>query len=395
MKKILLFLLFSPLLMFSQSYLHQILILNEGYFDYSINQIIVPPTIGSYDPVTEIYTTVATISGARFASDIIIAGDFFYVAADNMLYKYDKNDYSVLCTQQIDGIRNIAVWNDKIIATRGDYDNFTFMPVFFDSYVQLFNTSDLSFYSELDTISGPKWSTQNMIINNDNLYVAINNAYEWGNEKGLIGVVDMTSFSYINEIDLGPDGKNPDNMLFDGSYIYTVNNKDWTGASISKIDLFNSIGTTINMSQISTGCGTSCLRNGKINYQISGDVDLYEWDTQNTPASGSALGFSQNFYTLSFDDLHNNLYASSTDHTSYGMIHIFDLNNNETSSFNCGVSPGKIVFDFRNPLFINSPQVSDLNSNIYDSFGRKIENDFSKLSQGFYIINQKKIFKSE
>ena len=132
MKKILfIVLLFFKFSLFSQSYLYQILILNEGYFDYSINQIIVPPTIGSYDPITEIYTTVDTISGARFASDIIIAGDFFYVAADNMLYKYDKNDYSLLATQHVDGIRNIAIWNDKIIVTRGDYDNSTFNPVFF------------------------------------------------------------------------------------------------------------------------------------------------------------------------------------------------------------------------------------------------------------------------
>ena len=46
---------------FAQNYVHQVLILNEGYFDYTVNQSVVPPTIGSYDPVTQIYTTVDTI----------------------------------------------------------------------------------------------------------------------------------------------------------------------------------------------------------------------------------------------------------------------------------------------------------------------------------------------
>ena len=115
--------------------------------------------------------------------------------------------------------------------------------------MQVFNTSDLSFFADLDTISGPKWSTQNMIMDGDMLYVAINNAYEWGNEKGLVGVVDMSTMYYNNEIDLGPDGVNPDNMFSDGNYIYTVNNKDWSGASISKIDLTSSLNTTFNMSQ--------------------------------------------------------------------------------------------------------------------------------------------------
>ena len=78
---------------FAQNYVHQVLVLNEGYFDYATNQSVVPPTIGSYDPVTQIYTTVDTISGARFASDMIIEGEYIYVAADNHLYKYNKNDY--------------------------------------------------------------------------------------------------------------------------------------------------------------------------------------------------------------------------------------------------------------------------------------------------------------
>ena len=74
----------------AQDYVHQVLVLNEGYFDYTTNQSVVPPTIGSYDPITQIYTTVDTILGARFASDMIISGEYIYVAADNNLYKYNK-----------------------------------------------------------------------------------------------------------------------------------------------------------------------------------------------------------------------------------------------------------------------------------------------------------------
>ena len=40
---------------------------------------------------------------------------------------------------------------------------------------------------ELDTTIGPKWATQNMIVDGNTLYIAINNGFEWGNEKGLIG----------------------------------------------------------------------------------------------------------------------------------------------------------------------------------------------------------------
>jgi hypothetical protein len=381
---------------FSQNYVHQVMVLNEGYFDYTSNQSVVPPTIGSYDPVTQIYTTVDTISGARFASDMIIEGENIYVAADNYLYKYDKNDYSLISSQYVTGIRNIVVWNDKIIVTRGNYDNVTFMPILFNSYLQMFNTSDLSFYSEIDTTVGPKWATQNMIIDGNTLYVAINNGFEWGNEKGLIGVIDMNNMTYLNEIDLGPDGKNPDNMVFDGVNIYTVNNKDFTGSSMSKVDISNGSSITTNMSTMNTGCGTSCLRDGKIYYQISGDTELYEWDPVLTPISGLPLGFSQNFYELATDEVNDYLYTSSTDWSTYGTINIYDSNNMSVGSFSCGISPGTIVPDIRSVAVgitdINSENI--LEGTIYDIFGRKLIS-LENQSEGIYLVNGKKIYISK
>ena len=377
----------------AQDYVHQVLVLNEGYFDYTTNQSIIPPTIGSYDPATEIYTTVDTILGARFASDMIIGGDHVYVAADNMLYKYNKDDMSLTCSQSVSGIRNLAVWNDKIIVTRGDYDNTTFMPILFNSYLQVFNTLDLSFYMELDTVSGPKWSTQNMIIDGDILYVAINNGFEWGNEKGLIGIFDMNSMIYLNEIDLGPDGKNPDNMVFDGINIYTVNNKDFTGSSISKVDVFSGSSITTNISTGYAGCGTSCFRAGKIYYQISGDTELHEWDPVLIPSSGSPLGFSQNFYELATDEVNDYLYTSSTDWSTYGTINIYDSNNMSVGSFSCGISPGTIVFDVRSTTvgITNITSENILEGTIYDMFGRKLIS-LENQSEGIYLVDGKKIY---
>ena len=112
----------------AQSYVHQVFVLNEGYFDYNLNQSISPVTIGAYIPSNQSYMTLDTINGARFASDLVIDEDYFYVAADNMLYKYDIHSYNLLASQQVDGIRNIAIWDNKVIVSRGDYDNVTFSP---------------------------------------------------------------------------------------------------------------------------------------------------------------------------------------------------------------------------------------------------------------------------
>jgi hypothetical protein len=382
MKKILIILtLLYTQITFTQNYVHQVLILNEGYYDYTSSQIIEPVTIGSYDPSTQSYIQVAIIDSVRFASDLIIDNNYFYVAADNKILKYNLNDYSLVQEIILPGVRNLIIHNNYLYATRGEY------MATYNSYLHVYDKSNLNFIYEFDTLNGPKWSTQNMIIENDKLYVAINNGFEWGNEQGLIGVIQLDNLSYVNEIDLGPDGKNPDNLFLNGNNLLTVNNKNWSGMSVSTIDINTNTTTTINLQSISTGCGTSTLRDGKINYQISGDTEIYEWDG----IISSPIGMSTTFYTLSTDTINNYLYASSTDWVSFGEIFIYNNNNVLQSSFSCGVSPGTIKFDQRSISTINELENTFLlNNNTYDLLGRKIN---IENYNGLYIQNNKKYFK--
>ena len=105
--------------MLAQDVVNQVLILNEGRYDYTTGQIETPVTIGTYDPISNNYSIVDTIEGARFASDMLIDGDYFYVAADTQLLKYDLNSYELLNTQAISGVRNIYIVNDNLFVTRG------------------------------------------------------------------------------------------------------------------------------------------------------------------------------------------------------------------------------------------------------------------------------------
>ena len=371
----------------AQNVVNQVLLLNEGRYDYTTGEIETPVTIGSYDPVTSIYSVVDTIEGARFASDMLIDGDYFYVAADTQLLKYDLNTYELLASQSVTGARNILIVNDNLFVSRGEYG------VSFDSYFQIYSKSDLTFISELDTTEGPKWTTQNMVHTDNKLYVAINNGFEWGNEKSLIGVLDLSTLSYLEEIDLGSDATNPDNMMITDDYIFTVNNKNWSGASFSKVDLSTHSSTTINVSDVSTGCGTSCLRGDKINFQISMDSVLLEWDPATLLSSGNPLGINQNFYELAYDEVNNYLYASETDYSTYGKVQIYDAYNNLVSEFDCGISPGTIVFDVRNTTSLEDYSINQIQDDVFfDLFGRKI-NQIENQPKGVYIRSGKKIFR--
>ena len=326
---------------FSQNYLHKVLVLNEGYFDYQTNQIIDPVTIGSYDPSTQIYSVVSTLNGMRFGSDLIIDGNFYYVAADSKIYKMDLNTHQELSSVVCPGVRNLGIYQNKLVATRGEY------LTTYNSYLHIYDATTLSLIQAIDTISGPKWASQNIVVDGSIAYIAINNGYEWGNEKGLIGKLNLDNLSYGNEVDLGPDGKNPDNLMKSGDFLYTVNNKDWSNASVSKVALNGSSNATVNLQSAATGCGTSALRDDKLVYQISMETTLNEFDINLMNLSGPITGHSINYYELAQEPVSGQLYTSETDFFSFGKIHIFDDNNTELSNFNVGISPGTIVFDVR------------------------------------------------
>jgi len=325
----------------AQNTLHQVLILNEGNYDYTNNVQIEPVTIGSYNPVTQTYTTVNTLPGMRFASDLIIDGNYYYVAADTKIFKIDLNTHQEIASVVCPGVRNLGIYQNMLLATRGEY------LTTYDSYLQVFNSNTLQFMAAIDTLNGPKWATQNIVIEGTTAYIAVNNGYEWGNEKGLVGLFDLNTLTYGNEIDLGPDGKNPDNLLLSNGALYTVNNKDWSGASVSKITIGNSTATTSNIAFASTGCGTSALKGNNLVYQISMDNVLQEFDVNGMTNVGPVVGFNRNFYELAEEPISGHLYASETDFFSYGKVFIYDAGNNESNSFLCGTSPGSIVFDVR------------------------------------------------
>ena len=395
---------------FSQNYLNQVLVLNEGYFDYQTNQIIDPVTIGSYDPSTQIYSVVSTLNGMRFGSDLIIDGNFYYVAADSKIYKMDLNTHQELSSVVCPGVRNLGVYQNKLVATRGEY------LTTYDSYLHIYDATTLSLIQAIDTISGPKWASQNIVIDGSIAYIAINNGYEWGNEKGLIGKLNLDNLSYGNEVDLGPDGKNPDNLMKSGDFLYTVNNKDWSNASVSKVALNGSSNATVNLQSVATGCGTSALRDDKLVYQISMETTLNEFDINLMNLSGPISGHSINYYELAQEPVSGQLYTSETDFFSFGKIHIFDDNNTELSNFNVGISPGTIVFDVRpsvglteqeNSLVIypnptnNILYLSNYSSGkvrIIDFSGKEILSGFEKsidvsqLKNGAYLLENQGLF---
>ena len=61
---------------------------------------------------------------------------------------------------------------------------------------------------------GQDWATEGICVNNGGIYVAVNNAFAYGEEVGRIGRIDLETGAYT-EVDLGPEGLNPVHLFAD------------------------------------------------------------------------------------------------------------------------------------------------------------------------------------
>jgi hypothetical protein len=196
--------------------------------------------------------------------------------------------------------------------------------------------------------------------------------------------------------------------------IYTVNNKDWSGASVSKVSLNGNVNTQ-NIASAVTGCGTSALRDDKLVYQISMENTLNDYNLLSMTNVGPVAGIVNNFYELAQEPVNGFLYTSTTDFFSQGMVQIYDVNNTLSHQFAVGVSPGTIVFDLRSNVGLDentenlgvSPnpsngvfQINGLSSNqtyqLVNTTGQIIlvgQNnsiDLSNFESGIYFLNTEK-----
>lgn len=322
----------------AQSYVHQVFVLNEGYFNMNTQTQEVPVSLGSYDPATGIYQTVATIAGQRFASDVDLANSAVYVAADGALLKYDADTYTLLDQAPVPGIRKIALWNDQVLITRGELGGLA-------HYFEVREMATLDLLYSIDPTDGLLYSAEDVEVVGDKAYLAVGNAFDFGNMVGLLGIVDLPSGTYVNEVDLGPNGINPENIMVAGQDLYVLCNKDFSGSSISKVTTAGAFAFTEDITE-NSGCGASELVADKVVYNeyALSRMARYDITTENILDTLATTLFP---YSLLNDPLNNVMYATTTDFVSTGTLHVLEHDGTELSSTAIGVSAGRLCLDVR------------------------------------------------
>lgn len=330
-----------------QVQLKQVIILNEGPMGG-------PVTIGSYNPATKNYSQFDIIS-ARFATDVIVENGFIYVAADSLLIKYDADTKQKLDEQTVPGIRELSIWNDQVLVTRGEING---LPSYFQSY----DKYSLGLIYELPAVSDDAAEVK---VIGDTAYVAVNGF----GYVGKLAVVDLVYQTLNREIDLGPDGLNPENVeIGKNGKIITVNSLDWSNISVTKYDVNTSNFQSIKLGA-GGGCGASSLSHlGSLYFQqgdnFNGTTETLEknlgvYDAQASLGFWDTLMINKQIYGMAVDSVTGRIYVSETDFFSFGKVFLFDFYGTVTDSFDVGVSPGTIAMDVRTLVGVGGNEIKD------------------------------------
>lgn len=332
------------------SQLKEILVLNEGSYDYTTGKILVPVTVGVYDLNSNSYQQLNIIENARFASDIILDQSNYWVAADQRILKYDLLSRQLLASMDLVGVRKLAIYKDLLIVTRGEYLKKL------DAYVQIYNKNSFKLLFEVPFTDLP-YTTESIVIKDHNAFIAVNNGFDFGNEVGKIIKVNLNLLKVESIVDLGHEGKNPENLMVKDNLLLSLNNKSFNGSSVSLIDLQNSTVETFNLTNVNSLCGTSVLVGESIIYQEINKTELGKFQIANKQSS-LYKDLGRSFYGMNFDPISKWVCAGETDFKTTGKVHVYDELFDEKYLFEAGVTPG--YFAFVDASLVASKQVHAL-----------------------------------
>jgi hypothetical protein len=405
-------LLASVQMMFAQNRsiidVNQVLVVSGGAFSNPDDYV----TAASYKPNDSITTEFGTVF-TQSVQSAVVYDHFLYVAAQDSIVAFDIDSYQRVAATAAAGVNQLAVAGEKLIATFW-YPNTA-------GFVKIYNRADLS---ELAVISDVSDEAAGIAIDNNRAYVAVPGG--WAATSGKLAVIDLTTNSFLEEIDLGTEGAGINNVYVytanDTHYLVTVNKTPWGGNSgyLTKINLADM--SIINVQvDVVLGKGVGFTQSNATLYAlVNGGVgsinvdDLTVTDTSIVAAPAMAITGA------AYDSIHSLFYITTTDYASVGEGTIYNMDGEVAGSFDAGISAEAIAIDYRdfesvgeifaantfrfypnpvrdeltvanqNRIAINQIIVSDIMGRVVASkylYGReKVVLDMSNLNAGLYFV---------
>ncbi|MFZ1333094.1 MAG: T9SS type A sorting domain-containing protein, partial [Flavobacteriales bacterium] len=225
-----------------------------------------------------------------------------------------------------------------------------------DHYFEVRDKNTLALLWSIDPSDGLTRSAEDVVVLDDKAYLAVNNAFDWANLSGIIGEVDLLAQTYGQEVDLGPNGLNPEKLFVVNGMIHSFNNTDFSKSSISTVDpQISALQGTTDVTELSS-CAASVVSGDNIYFLEYAQNELARYSISSDAVLDTLFG-SPAVYGIVEDDLNNMLYATTTDFSSIGEFLVLDLNGTILSSVPASVSCGNLAVDTRSATGISATEL--------------------------------------
>ena len=305
-----------------------------------------PPSLGWVDLTSFAYEEVLSFEDAGFATDLEIQGDAAVIVLENRVVKVDLTSGQIVADTELLGAQEAALLEDgTVVVTRGGLDD-AWQPLNLTSHLVWLDADDLGLEGELLPSEGPTLPSQEVMVVDGKVYIAVNNGWAWGQEVGRLGCWDVEEDTY-SEWDLGEGAENPVALhVLDGD-LFTVNNGDWSSTSVTRASLGDLSSTvTLALDGVSAGCNASAFVDSKLAVQISGENGLRLLDGPSMIwEEGTLLNAdAPSAYSLITHPTYGWTCAGVTDHESFGEIQIRTAEGEWLATVPVGVSPGSLAW---------------------------------------------------
>jgi hypothetical protein len=303
----------------------QVIIANGGVFGPS--NIV---SVAAWNLSTGGYTVFDSFPGSS-VQHVLISGDHAYVCADSSLMKYDLTSYQRVAEARIYGVRQTAVYGNKVVVTKGYgmLDSFA---------VEVRNASDLSAAYAISGITG---DCEGVVVVGDTAYVA--NPGLFGAPTGSLAVIDLQGQTLDRIIALDSMGAAIQDLFVQGNRVISLNIHGF-GSSfgyITEYDIATS-GVTHHLINHSLSLAAG-IDQGLMYTDLSGSMGTIEINT------GTAIPqsvFPGGFASLALDSVNGNIFATRSDFATYGRLYRYNLAGIVLDSVTIGISPEAIAVDY-------------------------------------------------
>ncbi len=271
--------------------------------------------------------------------DVVIDGQFAYVAAQDSIVKYNLSNLTRVAAIAFgaESTIKLSVNNGYLLAGNwyapwgavGPYNN----------HFRVFNANDLSFVDSIPAVSKP---ATDFVVHNNYAYIAQNNSKTvgYGDTLGYLAVVDLTNMSLVRTDTLSNNGDEIGRMVLEGDILYTINGASNT---ISTYDLltqtYSTQSTAVDLNPKSYGPTAFNAAPGV--WYVPFDSGIGSYDLANNAIVNANIVNINGSYAFALDTFNNRIAVSHIDYVNQNNNQgiYYNMNGDSIASFIVGYSP--------------------------------------------------------